>query len=440
LPGDTRENSRAGTSLFALLCVFNLLNYIDRAAIAGLFDPIRIYLGATDQQMGYVGTAFLATYVALPPLFGWLGDRFPRTLIIAASGAFWSVATAATALVGRVWQLVGMRAAVGVGEASYMANAPSLIMDLYPPAQRGRAMSVFYTASPVGAGLGVASVGLLLGRFGWRGACVIVGLPGLIAAGIMVRQREPVRGQLDIDAPVAVGRSIGTILGELITNRLYVLLTIAYGGLVFTQNAIEYYLPTVLQRDKHIPIAVANSMYGAVGLIAGICGPLIGAALADVWRRRDSRAYFHVAALMSLLVTVPLVGIVMSASRIPLFGSVFGEAFLGNASIGIIITLIVGAVAPEMRSSATAVSLTAVHLIGDVVSIPLVGTVSTALQRAAGSAEILWRPLKVLGVDQSQHLLVALVGVVIPGAIATAAMFLIAARAAEPAAVRAAGG
>jgi len=439
LRDDARANGRDGTGLFVLLCVFNLLNYIDRAAITGLLDPIRHDLGATDAQLGYIGGAFLVTYATLPTLFGWLGDRIPRTSIIAASAAFWSLATAATALATRVWQLIAMRAAVGVGEASYMANSPSLIMDLFTPAKRGRAMSVFYIASPVGSGLGVALGGLLWARFGWRGACAIVGLPGLIAAALMALQREPVRGRFDVDAPAPTRRSLGVTLQELVRNRPYVLLTIAYGGLVFTQNAIEYYLPTVLQRDKHIAVPVANGMYGKAVFIGGIVGPLLGVLIADLLRRRDRNAYYHVAGLMSALVTVPLIGVIASTGGLPLSGSVFGEALLGNASIGIILTLIVGAVAPEMRSTATAVALTSVHVMGDIVSIPLVGSLSTALEHTR-STEPVWGAIRAIGLDPSYHLSVALISVTVFGALATATMFLIAARANRGAGSRAAGG
>jgi MFS family permease len=418
------------TGLFLLLCVINLLNYIDRQAITALIDPIRRDFGATDAQMGLVASGFLLTYTLLPPIFGWLGDRVPRTSLIAASAAFWSVATAATALVGRIWQLVAIRGAVGVGEASYMANSPSLIVDIFSPAQRGRAMSVFYTASPVGAALGVALGGFLWAHFGWRGACVVVGLPGLLAAALIARQREPVRGERDVAPPPPVTRSIAATLRELARNRLFVLLTLAYGGLVFTQNAVEFWLPTVLARDKGMPLESATAMYGLAGFLAGITGPLVGVAIADAFRRRDHRAYPHVAAAMSMLVPIPIVGIALAHVGFPLSLSVFGEAFLGNASIGIIITLIVAAVAPEIRSTATAVALTAVHLMGDVISQPLIGWLSTALDRARSSV-VIWHPLQLVGIVPAQHLLVALCLVVIPGAIAAGLMFLVVGRVAR---------
>ena len=376
-----------------------------------------------------MASGFLLTYTILPPIFGWLGDRVPRTSLIAASAAFWSVATAATALVARIWQLVAIRGAVGIGEASYMANSPSLIVDIFSPAQRGRAMSGY----------------VLHGVARWRGGRRCPGRVPLgslrMASGVCARwapraagssahprQREPKRGEQDVAPPPPVTRSIAATLRELARNRLFVLLTLAYGGLVFTQNAVEFWLPTVLARDKGMPLESATTMYGLAGLLAGITGPLVGVAIANALRRRDHRAYPHVAAGMSMLVPIPIVGIALARVGFPLSLSVFGEAFLGNASIGIIITLIVAAVAPEIRSIATAVALTAVHLMGDVISQPLIGWLSTALDRAR-SAVVIWHPLHLVGIEPAQHLLVALCVVVIPGAIAAGVMFLIAAHA-----------
>src|SRR5947207_1880452 len=206
-----------------VLFVVNLLNYIDRLAITGLLEPIRKEFGATDAQMGIVGLAFTLTYALLPPLFGWLGDRWPRTIIIAASAAFWSLATAITGAARNVTQLAVMRGAVGVGEASYMSNAPNLIADLTPAERRGSAMAFFYIASPVGAALGVMIAGALASAWGWRAACWIVGIPGILTALVVWRFREPVRGGLDQSEPV-IAPALREAVRELLSNREFIFL------------------------------------------------------------------------------------------------------------------------------------------------------------------------------------------------------------------------
>ncbi|MGE0554935.1 MAG: spinster family MFS transporter [Gemmatimonadales bacterium] len=417
---------RRETRLFVLLCALNLLNYIDRQAVTGLLEPIRKDLGATDAQMGLVGSAFLLTYTLLPPIFGWLGDRMKRTRLLATSAAAWCLATAASGLVRSVGQLALARGTVGLGEASYMANTPGIISDLYPASRRGRMLSIFYSAAPIGAALGVAIAGFIAGSMGWRAACFIVGLPGLVLVAALYRAADPVRGAMDAAPAVAGPGTISQILRALAGNPVFVLLTLGIAGQVFLQNAVEYWLPTILQRDKAIPIAEANATYGAMVFIAGVVGPLLGALVGDWLRRKTPRGYFLVAAGAVLGAVVPLAILAVAGSRVPIFACVLVEALLGNAAVGLVMAMAMEQVGAEIRSSAAAVLLTSMHLLGDFISWPLVGAMSTAMERGG----LGWlRALAVsFGASDAHHLSIALVSVAVPAGCLAAIFFLASAR------------
>jgi len=417
---------RRETRLFILLCALNLLNYIDRQAVTGLLEPIRKDLGATDAQMGLVGSAFLLTYTLLPPVFGWLGDRMKRTKLLATSAAAWCLATAASGLVGSVGQLAAARGTVGLGEASYMANTPGIISDLYPAGRRGRMLSIFYSAAPIGAALGVAIAGFIAGSMGWRAACFIVGLPGLLLVWALYRAADPVRGAMDPAPAAAEPGAISEILRALLGNPVFVLLTLGIAGQVFLQNAVEYWLPTILQRDKAIPIAEANATYGAMVFIAGVVGPLLGAFAGDWLRRKTPKGYFLVAAGAVLGAVVPLAILAVAGSRIPIFACVLVEALLGNAAVGLVMAMAMEQVGAEIRSTAAAVLLTSMHLLGDFISWPLVGGMSTMMERGG----LGWlRALAVsFGASDAHHLSIALVSVAVPAGCLAATFFLASAR------------
>jgi MFS family permease len=421
MEGEARDRLSPATRLFGMLCVLNLLNYIDRQAVTGLLEPIRKDLGATDAQMGLVGSAFLFTYAFLPPLFGWLGDRITRTKLLATSAAVWCVATAASGLVRGVGQLALSRAFVGIGEASYMANSPGIISDLYPAARRGRMLSIFYSAAPIGAALGVAAAGFIASRLGWRAACFLVGLPGLIAAFVLWRMKEPVRGAMDEVAAPPAPPILGT-LAELARKPALVVLTLAFAAQVFVQNAVEYWLPTILQRDKAIPIAEANSTYGAMVFVAGIVGPLIGAWFGDRLTRVTRRGYHFVSAGAILGTVVPLAVIALADGRIPIFGSVLLEALFGNAATGLVLALAMSQVGAEIRGTTAAVLVTSVHLLGDFISWPLVGWLSTGIQE--GRFDALVHLAASLGVPATSSLSIALGAVTVPVAVIAAGLYL----------------
>ena len=183
----------------ALLTAMNILNYIDRYVITAMLPSIQRDLQLDDRQGGMLGTAFIVVYFLASPGFGWLGDRKRRPRLLAAGVGVWSLATASAGLAKSVAALFVARAAVGIGEAAYGTIAPALLADHFPKAVRGRIMSYFYLATPVGAALGYLLGGALGAAYGWRNTFYMVGLPGLVLAIAAWFMQDPPRGRFDIE-------------------------------------------------------------------------------------------------------------------------------------------------------------------------------------------------------------------------------------------------
>ena len=77
-----------------LLVAVNLLNYIDRQVLFAVFPLIKIDLRLSDTALGFLGSAFMLSYLLLAPLFGWLGDHWSRTRLASGGVVVWSLATA----------------------------------------------------------------------------------------------------------------------------------------------------------------------------------------------------------------------------------------------------------------------------------------------------------------------------------------------------------
>ena len=86
---------------------------------------------------------------------------------------------------------------VGVGEATFVAIAPSFLSDLYPEYRRGRVLSVFYLAIPVGTALGYLLGGALAARWGWRAPFLVGAVPGALLGLLLLLLPEPERGAQD---------------------------------------------------------------------------------------------------------------------------------------------------------------------------------------------------------------------------------------------------
>ena len=65
----------------------------------------------------------------------------------------WSVATVCTGLVHSLPMMFVARAFVGVGEASFVTLAPTIINDVVAPEKKGRSLAIFFLAVPLGGAL-----------------------------------------------------------------------------------------------------------------------------------------------------------------------------------------------------------------------------------------------------------------------------------------------
>lgn len=365
-------------AILALLTLLNLLNYFDRFVVNAVGPKIQEQLGISSSELGLVTSVFMLGYFVTSPAFGWLGDRYPRKGLIAAGIAVWSIATAASGLAGSLAALLAMRALVGVGEASYATLAPTIIDDVAPASSKNRWLGVFYVAISVGSALGVV-VGANLERlYGWRNAFFIAGGPGLFAAILMLTVKEPPRSTSEHTGGVVA--SLRRDLAELAKSRVYVFTVAGYIAQTFALGGFIAWAVPFLYRKHCLDLHVAGDLFGGITIVAGIVGTAIGSVISDRTKSDDPvRACLSVCAISSL-VAAPL------AFAALLFPSSSGFlALLGFCEVAVFASMaptnlaILKSVPDGLRASAMAASIFAIHLLGDVISPPIVGAVSDAM-------------------------------------------------------------
>ncbi|HEY7574404.1 MAG TPA: MFS transporter, partial [Thermoanaerobaculia bacterium] len=191
----SRRGARWG---LAVLTFINLFNYLDRFVVSSLVESLRhSELALNDRQLGWLASAFVIVYMLTSPLFGWLGDRGRRPMLLAIGVAVWSAATALGGFARSFAALFASRAAVGIGEGAYGTIAPSMLADLFALERRGRAFATFFAAIPIGSAAGYILGGLVEARLGWRAAFFIAGVPGLLLALLCLTLKDPVRGGME---------------------------------------------------------------------------------------------------------------------------------------------------------------------------------------------------------------------------------------------------
>jgi MFS transporter, Spinster family, sphingosine-1-phosphate transporter len=377
-----------------VLAVINLLSYLDRYIVAAVAESLKqAGMGLTDADLGTLMSAFLIVYTVVAPIFGALGDRGSRPRLIALGVGIWSFATALSGFAGNYLALLAARAAVGVGEASYVTIAPSLLSDYFPLRQRGRVMAIFFCAIPVGSALGYVIGGLVDKHFGWRAAFFVAGIPGLVFASLCLLLRDPPRGgQEEVSNAAAQTakparptiKETWLTYGRLLRYPAYARTVFGYAAYTFAVGGMAFWMPAFLERSRGIPRSEATVSFGAIVVITGFVGTFLGGWMGDYFAKRSQRAYLWLSAI-SCLMAAPLVWTALTTRSPHLYlGSMVAAQLLLFLSTGPINAAIANLVTATERASAIALSVFAIHLLGDVLSPPLIGALSdrTSLQTA----------------------------------------------------------
>jgi predicted MFS family arabinose efflux permease len=375
-----------------LLLAVNLLNYIDRQVLFAVFPLIKIDLHLSDTELGFLGSAFMLSYLLIAPLFGWLGDHWSRTRLASGGLVVWSLATGLAGFAPGYRTLLAARATVGVGEASFGTVSPGLISDFFPKERRGKILSWFYVAIPVGSALGYLLGGVLGQNYGWHAAFLLVGVPGLLLAVPLALLRTPPRGgddnvphpppDLPLErggieiSPVGEGKSAATGYAALFRNRSFVCNTLAMAAMTFAIGGLAQWIPSFLHRVHSLDVARGNTLFGATTVVAGILGTLAGGWLGDRWQKRSGKGYLLVSGWGFLLGAPFAVWAILAPGLTGCISAIFIAEFFLFLNTGPLNTVIINVTVPAVRAMAFAVNIFFIHALGDAVSPSILGWLS----------------------------------------------------------------
>ena len=280
----TRTKSGAGVFawvLVALLWVVAMLNYLDRQIIFSVFPLLKSDLHLSDVQLGLLGTVFLWIYGILSPISGFLADRYGRVRIIIVSLLVWSAVTWLTGHASGLNDLFITRALMGLSEACYIPAALALITDYHAKGKLSLASGIHASGMYAGIVLGGLGGGWMGERYGWRYAFIILGIVGVVYAGVLLlalRGREVARR----DAVTAKPRFFAS-LSELIKLPGFKTLALVFTAFSLANWAIYTWLPVYLYERFQMRLAAAGFSATFYIQVASLAGILIGGWLADRW-------------------------------------------------------------------------------------------------------------------------------------------------------------
>lgn len=397
----SRSNSVYAWYVVVLLTLTYIVSFIDRYILSLLIEPIKASLHLTDFEMGLlIGPAFVILYVTIGIPIGWLADRKNRRTILAIGIALWSFMTAACGLVKSFGALFAARVGVGIGEASVAPCALSLISDYFSKETRPRAVGLWMTGAPIGAGLTYLLGGPMVEMindapplvvpvfgelFAWQTAFLVVGLPGLILAALMyLTVKEPRRRtKAATDSAAADETTITSIrdtIAFLVKNRR------AYGSVfvgiigVTAIGAASFWTPALFLRTWGWDVGTSGPVLGAAIIVAGLIGTNFGGWLATRLTRKGMNNAPYLTVFGGVIVLWPSFVLYPLMPTPELAVLVLFVGFLGmSITSGTSPTAVITITPSELHGQAAALFWLVINLFGALVGPPAVGLITDLL-------------------------------------------------------------
>lgn len=369
----------------ALLTVVNAFNYMDRMVLAVLAEQIKKDLGLSDSELGLLtGFAFVAIYAAVGLPLARLADRVGRRWVLAGSLAVWSAMTTLSGMARSFTELALARAGVGIGEAGGMPPTHALLAEMYPPGKRAVPIAIVTAGACIGISAGLGLGGYAAAHYGWRTAFIIVGLPGLLLAGVvMLTLPEPNRskGAARAGAPMPFLASVR----QLFAIRTYRWLVMTHPFYTFVTAGLVAWLPPFFMRSHGMSVETVGLFFGIAYGVGMVSGGIVGAwALQRASRAAPERSLYYAGWLM-LLAFPMFAGAILLPERwsaltlIMIFGALSGAA--GPSMIA----GQQGVIGGSMRAQGSALSVFFSGYLGAGLGPLLVGMSSDALAQSFGT-------------------------------------------------------
>jgi MFS family permease len=272
------------------------------------------------------------------------------------------------------------RCLVGIGEAAYGPVAPALLSDYYPVEKRGRILSYFYLAIPVGSALGymlgeqVANSGLAPLGQSWRWAFYLVMPPGLLLGAWALFKRDPQRGQADGVATAAVPHVSWRQYLVFLRTPSFAYCTFGMAAMTFAIGGIGFWMPSFLKSVPNAPGSPAT-IFGGLVALSGLLGTLAGGWAGDRMRAKHPGSYFLVSGT-AMLVGFPAFLGALWAPYPFIWICIFLACFCLFFNTGPTNTILANVTHPAMRASGFALNILIIHLLGDVISPVIIGLVA----------------------------------------------------------------
>ncbi len=252
-----------------------LLATIDGSIVNIALPTIRKHFSTTLPVVQWVSVGYLLTLASLTLAVGRWGDIVGKKRIYLGGFGLFTVASMLCGVSPTISALIGFRVIQGLGSVMILALGAAILVEAFPPDERGKALGLIGTFVSVGVVIGPMVGGVLISAFDWR-AIFFVNLPvGLVGMWMVSRfvAATPPRGGQRFDYPGAallslalLALSLGLTSGQALGYGSWIVLALLGSGLLLVAGFVA-----VERRsdDPMVPLGIFREPLLTVSIVTG---------------------------------------------------------------------------------------------------------------------------------------------------------------------------
>ncbi|ETI56623.1 hypothetical protein F442_00866, partial [Phytophthora nicotianae P10297] len=428
-----------------LLCLINLINYIDRGIIPGapekfnqfITDTLGVSVLRQSVYFGLLTSAFIASYSIFSMVFGYFALTHRPFRIIALGMTVWVVAVAICGMAQAAesyYVLIAGRLISGVGEASFQCTATPFINRYAPPSKRSLYLGIYLASITVGTAVGYIYGSIFASSgFGWAGAYFVEGILmiGFIICCLTIvpdelnqipinevdrEEIESKQSELAVvpHTPGDEDKASATAYLEdkdrnlrkpsfflewwgIFSNVPFMLIILGHAAYTFSLAAMSTFSPAIfIGLGLFESETTVSLMFGGLVAITGTIGTPLGGILVDYLAKKNPnevgrRCMISVYALFYFMLAAVVFGLIMVAfASTKMLCLVFLTLCLFfMCALSVPETIAVLELFPKSRQSmAVAANTLIIHALGDVPSPIVLGAIKDSWAPHCGTVEI----------------------------------------------------
>ena len=365
---EEKDSGRYKWIMLGLLAFTYFLMHAARQIFNAALPQIKVDIpGTSDAEWGLSRTVFLFSYALMVPLAGIAADLLRRKWVIIVGALMFSASVFFTGWVGGFISMLVMYGFFnGIGQCMIPASCSSLIAQ-YHVKTRSTALSIYQIGLYFGVIIASSLSGWLgtIAEGGWRWAFWGFGAVGILWVLVLIfflRDTPPIK----TNAGGEEKASFKEAALAMVSKPSAILLTFAFGMLVFGSNCFRTFMPLFLVKESGYGLSLGSAAFHGVFwfYIGSFIGIFSGARFSDRFASKRPGLRLEIMALGLLLSAPTMAAMVymptlfLSCVMMFLFG-IGGGFFDCNLYAGLF-----DVVAPRYRAAATGVYLCGAFFVG----------------------------------------------------------------------------